>query len=66
MTTLNAAFESKLVLEDEGYKSGSENFKIPTIPEEPLKSTMFPVSRIPLLIQLHHTAQVPANHIANL
>ena len=30
VTTLNAAFESKLTLENEGYKSGSENFNIPT------------------------------------
>ena len=30
MTTLNAAFESKLTLEDEGYESRSENFNIPT------------------------------------
>ena len=30
MTTLNAAFESKLALEGEGYESGSENFNIPT------------------------------------
>ena len=30
MTTLNAAFESKLALEDEGYESSSENFNIPT------------------------------------
>ena len=30
MTTLNVAFESKLILEDEGYESGSENFNIPT------------------------------------
>ena len=30
MTTLNAAFESKLTLEDEEYESGSENFNIPT------------------------------------
>ena len=29
MTTLNAAFESKLTLEDEGCESGSENFNIP-------------------------------------
>ena len=35
MTTLNASFESKLALEDEGYKSGSENFNIPT----PLRHT---------------------------
>ena len=32
---LNAAFESKLTLEDEGYESGSENFNIPT----PLRHT---------------------------
>ena len=30
VTTLKAAFESKLALEDEGYESGSENFNIPT------------------------------------
>ena len=30
VTTLNVAFESKLVLEDEGYESGSENFNTPT------------------------------------
>ena len=35
MTTLNAAFESKLTLENEGYESGSENFNIPT----PLRRT---------------------------
>ena len=35
VTTLNAAFESKLTLEDEGYESGSENFNIPT----PLRHT---------------------------
>ena len=32
MTTLNATFESKLTLEDEGFDSGSENFNIPTLP----------------------------------
>ena len=31
MTTLNATFESKLALEDEGCKSGSENFIVPTL-----------------------------------
>ena len=30
VTTLNAAFESKLSLKDEGYESGSNNFNIPT------------------------------------
>ena len=33
VTTLIAAFESKLSLEDEGYDSGSENFNIPTPPQ---------------------------------
>ena len=47
MTTLNAAFESKLALEDKGYESDSENFNTST----PLRgSTMFPVSRMPHLI----------------
>ena len=35
MSTLNAAFKSKLALEEEGYESGSENFNIPT----PLRRT---------------------------
>ena len=35
MTTLNAAFESKLTLEHEGYESRSDNFNIPT----PLRKT---------------------------
>ena len=35
VTTLNAAFKSKLTLEDEGYESSSENFNIPT----PLRRT---------------------------
>ena len=30
VTTLNAAFESKLASEDEGYKSGTKNFNMPT------------------------------------
>ena len=30
VTTLNAASESKLALEDEGYENGSENYNIPT------------------------------------
>ena len=35
VTSFNAAFESKLALEDEGYESSSENFNIPT----PLRRT---------------------------
>ena len=30
VTTLNAAFKSKLALEDEGYESGSKNFNLTT------------------------------------
>ena len=37
VTTLNAAFESKLALEDEGYESGSKNFNIPTPLRRPPK-----------------------------
>ena len=44
MTTLNATFESKVALEDEGYESGSENFNIPT----PLKRTS----------KIHHISSV--------
>ena len=66
VTMLNAAFESKLTLEDVGYESGSENFNIPT----PLRWT----SRIHhvssdeniFLTLLHHTLQLPASHVASL
>ena len=44
LTTLNAAFESKLALEDKGYESGSENFNIPT----PLRRTS----------KIHHVSNV--------
>ena len=44
MTTLNAAFESKLTLSDEGYESSSENFNIPT----PLRRTS----------KIHHVSSV--------
>ena len=37
VTMLNAAFEQKLALEDEGYESGSENFNIPTSLRRTLK-----------------------------
>ena len=37
MITLNAAFKSKLTLEDEGYESSSENFIIPTTPRRTSK-----------------------------
>ena len=44
VTTLNAAFEQKLALEDEGYEHGSENFNIPT----PLRRTS----------KIHHMSSV--------
>ena len=44
MTTLNAAFESKLALEDEGYESGSKKFNMPT----PLRRTS----------KIHHISSV--------
>ena len=37
MTTLNTAFEWKLVMEDEGYESSSENFNMPTLLRKMLK-----------------------------
>ena len=68
MTTLNAAFESKLALEDEGFESSSENFNIPT----PLRRTskIHHVSSVEnasmIQIQLHHAAQVPDSHFTDL
>ena len=44
VTTLNAAFEWKLALEEEGCKSGSENFNMPT----PLKKTL----------NIHHVSSI--------
>ena len=44
VTTLNAAFEWKLALEDEGYESSSENFNIPT----PLRK----------MLKIHHVSSI--------
>ena len=44
VTTLNAAFKSKLALEDKGYESSSESFNIPT----PLRRTY----------KIHHVSSV--------
>ena len=44
VTTLNAAFDSRLALEDEGYESGSKNFNMPT----PLRRTS----------KIHHISSV--------
>ena len=56
VTTLNAAFEGKVASGDEGYKSGSENFNIPTPLQKHPGSTTFPASKMPLSsqFQLHH------------
>ena len=64
MTTLNAAFESKLTLEDEGYESGSKHFTIPT----PLRHTsrILHVSSDDNISFDATTALLPASHIANL
>ena len=58
MTTLNATFESKLALEDEGYESGSENFNIPT----PLRSVEN-VSFDPAPVTLCNTGTTQSPHI---
>ena len=44
MAILNAAFEQKLALEDEAYKSGSENYNIPT----PLRK----------MLKIHHVSSI--------
>ena len=44
ITMLNAAFEQKLALEDEGYESSSENFNIPA----PLRRTL----------KIHHISSI--------
>ena len=66
MTMLNAASDSKLALEDEGYESGSENFNIPTplrcIPRIHHVSSDETSPLTPLL----HAAQPPVGHIASL
>ena len=68
VTTLSAASESKLALEDEGYKSGSENFNIPTSLR--WTSKIYHVSSVENMslvqIQWHHAAQVPESHTADL
>ena len=67
MITLNAAFESKLELEDEGYENGSENFNIPTHLEEPPRFITFPASRMYPLTQTQslYAALVPRSHTAD-
>ena len=57
MTTLNAALEWKLALEDEGYESNSENYNIPTPLRKCQISTTYPALRMLHLtpIQSCHT-----------
>ena len=43
MTTLNAAFKSKLVLDDEGYESGSKISTYPLCLEDPPRFITFSV-----------------------
>ena len=63
VTTLNAAFEIKLALEDKGYHSGSENFNIPA----PLRRTskIHPISSEEhasfVQTQSHHTPELLVN-----
>ena len=68
VTTLNATFESKLALEDEGYESNMRTSTYLLHLEEPPRFITFPVSRMCLLIQiqLHHAAPVPDSHTADL
>ena len=60
-TTLNAAFEQKLALEDEGYESGSETINMPTPLRKMLKIHHVPsvenASFDPNLVMLHSTVQ---------
>ena len=68
MTTLNAACESKLALEDEAMKVVVKTSTYPLPSEKPPRFTIFPVSRMPLSIQiqLHHATQVQTRHITDL
>ena len=48
VTTLNTAFEWKLALEDEGYKSSSENYNVPTpVRETPKMHHMSSIKNAP-------------------
>ena len=66
VTTLNAAFESKLALEVKDMRVVVKILTQPLLLENLPESTMFLVMKISLLIQQHHAAQVPASHMTNL
>ena len=61
-TTLNATFESKLALEDEGYESSSENFNIPTPLQRPSRihhiSSIENASFDPIPVTPHHSREL--------
>ena len=64
--TLNATFESKLALEDEGHESGSENFNIPTplirTSKIHLVSSVENASFDPDPVTLHNTGTRQSHH----
>ena len=66
MTTLNAVFESKLTLEDEGYESGSEISTYPLLSDVLPESTMFPVMTTSPFTPPLHAAQVQVHHVASV
>ena len=63
MTTLNAAFEQQLALEDEGYESGSDTINMPTplrkMPRIHHISSIKHASFDPNLVMPHSTFQTP-------
>ena len=66
VTMLNATFESKFTSKDKGYKSGSENFNIPTPTLKNIQDSPCPQHQKCLLtqFQLHHA--VPEIHDSDL
>ena len=60
MTTLNAAFEGKLALEDEGYDSGIKNFNIPHHLDKWLRFNTSPVKN------MHPSIQTESCHVAEV
>ena len=63
---LNAAFESKFTLENEGYESGSENFNNPLLSKELREFIPFPVTNTFPLTLLPQAPQLPASQITSL
>ena len=69
MTTLNAAFEQILALEDEGYESSSETINMPTplrkIPKIHHVSSIEHASFNPNLVMPHSTFRTPPDWCAD-